>query len=136
MQTLQKSKQKKSIVSRWGGHEELAKAWTPISRYFLANYHRLRPHEGANGLNNTEAMLLVHLMDFKWDKESPHPAVGTLAKRMGVTRRRARSVIKNLEGLGLLERKNRGKGTTNAYKLDGFFKALGELYESDQSEEV
>lgn len=129
-------KKKSEISDRWGGNEELTRSWTPISRYFLANYHRLSPHQGADGLNSTEAMLLVHLLDFKWDENDPHPSVNTLATRLGLSRRRTRKVIQNLEDLGFLTRKPRVEGSTNAYDLQGLFDELMELYEADKEEGV
>lgn len=119
------------ISTRWGGYEELAESWVPISHFFLQNYHRLKPNPGASGLSSTEAMLIVHLMSYKWDQDDPYPSVGELAKRLGVSRRQARHTIKTLEDLKLLRRKNRPNGGTNAYDLSQLFDRLMELYAED-----
>ena len=124
-------KKNEKLAQRWGGYHELVNSWVPISHYFLENYHRLKPHEGASGLNSTEAMLLIHLINFKWDSKSPHPSVTTLAERLGISPRQTRNIIKRLEDLGFLKRRLRRKGATNAFDMDGLFQKLVELQKQD-----
>ena len=48
------------VAARWPGR--LTKGgFVPVSSYFMANYHRLRPHEGARGLSSAEAMVIIRL---------------------------------------------------------------------------
>ena len=52
----------------------------PIVRPFLERYARLKPH-----ISHGEAMLVIHLMYFKWDIQDPWPDYKTLARFMGFT---------------------------------------------------
>ena len=123
----------RSVGSRWT--DRLGKSFCPVSSYFLANYHRLKPHPGAAGLNSTAAMFIIQLMDFKWDEKAPHPSLGTIALRMGIGVRQLRSIAKNLEELGYIQREFRTKGQTSRYHFNGLFKALEELMASDIAKE-
>lgn len=119
----------RKIESRWT--PQLAKRFCPVSSFFLSNYHRLKPHEAARGLNSTEALLIIHLMDYKWDDRAPFPTLTTISKRMGLTVRAVRSAVKNLEDLGYLKRERSRSGGPNRYHLQGLFKALEELQSRD-----
>lgn len=99
------------------------KGWTPVSDYFLRNYHRLR-------VSHTEAMVLIHLISFKWDAAAPFPALKTIGKRMGITIASVRTHLRNLEGKKLLHREMR-VGMTNLFDLQGLFTALERLMIED-----
>lgn len=118
--------------------KKVAKRWTPalgrqfcaVSSYFLANYHRLG-NDGQRGLNSTEAMLVIQILDFKWDEKLPFPTVGLLAQRMAVSTRHVRETLKELEGRGFLQRVPGARGGANRYDLTGLFAALEALQTQD-----
>lgn len=98
--------------------------WTPICDFFLVNYHRLK-------VSHTEAMVVIHLMSFKWDTAQPYPALKTIAKRMGITVPSVRTHLRNLENKGLLHRNFR-TGTTTRFDLQPLFNALERLMTQDK----
>lgn len=118
--------------------KKVSKRWTPalgqqfcaVSSYFLAHYHRLGV-DGQRGLNSTEAMLIIQLVDFKWDEKMPFPTVGLLAQRLGVSTRHVRETFKALEGRGFVRRVPGARGGANRYDLTGLFAALEALQASD-----
>ena len=114
----------------------LAEKFCAVPSYFLANYSRIKPHEGAAGLTSTEALLIIHLLDFKWTKDAPFPSVGNLAARLGISDRAVRDAMKRLEGLGLIKREARthasGGRSSNKFHLDGLFKRLEKMLDDDE----
>lgn len=115
----------------------LGEQFCPVSSYFLANYHRLGA-TGERGLNATEALLIIHIMDFKWDDAMPFPTVGTLAQRMGITRRHVRDTLRSLQQRGFLARIPGARGGANRYNLDGLMTALEILMalDTDKSDQA
>ena len=120
---------KNTVENRWT--PRLGKQFCPVSSYFLANYHRLRPHESAQGLSSTEVMVVIHLMDHKWDSRAPYPTLGRLAERMGLSTRAVRSALQTLQGLGYVQREASPSGGPNKYHLEGLFNALEALMDGD-----
>jgi DNA-binding MarR family transcriptional regulator len=121
----------RSVSERWT--PALAKHWTPVSSFFLENYHRL-PLTKGGGLTSSEAMLLIHLIDYKWTDEAPWPSVAALAKRMDITRRAVRLSLAKLEEKGLLRRVAApGRNRSNRYVLDGLFAQLEALLAQDNA---
>jgi len=117
-----------SIADRWT--KSLAKdGFVPVVNYFLDHYHELKPYDLTHG----EAMFVIHLMRYKWTKESPRPAFKTLAKLMGVSDKQTRRYAKNLETKKLLRRESR-TGLPNRFDLKPLFRAL-EKHREDKSEE-
>lgn len=100
-----------------------AKGWTPVADFFLANYHRLK-------ISHTEAMVIIHLMQFKWDHQDPYPSLQTIAERMGITVASVRKHMQTLESKELILRQQR-TGTSNRYKLNRLFQQLESLMERD-----
>ena len=129
-------KSKGSPTERWT--PKLGQRFCPVSSFFLENYHRLGTHDEVKkekGLSSTEAMLIIQIMDFKWTADRPFPAVGTLAIRMGLTKRTVRSTLQRLEEKRLIKReyrKNTGRSTT-LYCFDGLFQSLEKLLEQDEN---
>jgi len=119
----------RSIEQRWT--KKLAKPFCAISSYFLEHYAELTPHPGAKGLTSTEAMLIVQLMDFKWDERAPYPTVKTLATRLGISTRQTRATVQRLESLGYLRRDPFLNGGPNRYYLDGLFRALENMKDAE-----
>jgi len=107
-----------SVQKIWG--KELGQKWTPVSDYFLENFHRL-----ANGsVSPSDAMFIVMLMRFKWDDRNPYPALTTVAKSMNRSVRYVRQTCARLEKAGLLQREKSSKGGRNRYNLQPLFDAL------------
>lgn len=112
----------RQVADRWT--PRLADAgWTPISDVFLANYHRLK-------ISHSEAMVIIHLMSFKWDQSAPFPSVGTIARRMGISPPAVRSHFRSLGKKGLLTREK--TGSTNRFHLNALFQALEVLLDRDE----
>ena len=115
----------RDVATRWT--PALSRNWTPISDFFLDNYHRLSPP-----IKYQEAMLIIHLMRHKWDAAAPHPGFPTLAKRMGISPQAARLHARSLETNGYLSREMR-VGETNRFHLNKLFAALERLMQADAS---
>lgn len=119
------------VAARWG--TRLGKSFTPISRYFLHNAHRIKPAgmPNAKGLTPTESLVLIHLMDHKWDERDPYPALGTIAERMSLSRRQVRDTMKRLEDLGLISRVPSVRGGTNRIDMGKLLVQLEALMDED-----
>lgn len=102
----------------------LAKKFCPVSSIFLEHYHELQPRAGARAMNSTEAMLIIQLLDFKWDERAPFPTVKRIAMRMGLSVRMIRTAMKNLEDGGYIRRDPMSDGGPNRYYFEGLFTAL------------
>ncbi|MBX9677306.1 MAG: helix-turn-helix domain-containing protein [Gemmataceae bacterium] len=110
----------RDVAARWTPMLS-KKGWTPICDYFLDSYTRLAPK-----ITNLEALLIIHLMRYKWDAEAPFPGFRALSKRMGITATSARNHARSLEKKGYLKREKR-VGTTNKFDLTPLFAALERL---------
>jgi biotin operon repressor len=119
-----------SVEARWT--QRLATQFVPISTYFLLNYHRLKPHDNAKGMSNSEAMLLIQLIVHKWGAARPYPSQETLATRMGVSSRRIRQILKSLKDTGYLAWDQRAYNS-NMYDLTPLYDALERLMDEDES---
>ncbi len=89
----------------------IREGWVPVSRTFLRNYSKLEPR-----LTVGEAMLVVHLMDFKRDQRAPYPSYKRLAGYMGISDKMVRVHARNLEAKGYLRRQVR-QGLPNLFDL-------------------
>lgn len=108
----------RSFARRWGHEELFGKGYVPVPSLFLQHYALLNPP-----LNSGEAMFVLHLMDYKWDAKHPFPGYKTIAKRMGVSTKMARTHGQNLEVKKYLRRQMR-VGRTNRFDLTPLFDAL------------
>lgn len=113
------SRPDRKVAERWTS--DLSKSWTPVSDFFLKNYHKLK-------ISHSEAMVIIHLISFKWDSKAPYPSLKTIAKLMGLTDSSVRSHVRKLEKRGLLNRV-KNQGYSNSYELEGLFDALEGLAE-------
>lgn len=105
------------IAERWT--ERLAATgFTPIVSAFLQNYATLNPP-----ITVPEAMLIIHLVSYKWSAKAPHPAVKTIAALMGCSERYIRKLLQGLETAKYITRIER-KGASNEFDLSGLFQAL------------
>jgi hypothetical protein len=117
----------RTVSNRWTPRLA-AEGWTPVVAVFLHNYHRLK-------IRAVEALFIVHLMSFKWDKKAPFPRFGLLAKHMGVSPAAARSYARSLERKGLLMRQAR-VGSASRFYLQPLFEALHKLLDADAKAKV
>ena len=83
-------------------------------------------------MTSLEGMLVIQLMQHKWDKHAPFPAFKTLAKRMGMCSASVRYHARSLEKKGYLRRAQREAQTTRFY-LEPLFSKL-ETYMKDHPE--
>lgn len=121
--TQQASEKARKPADRWT--PKLVKdGWTPVALFFLNNYHRLQ-------IKPSEAMFIIHLMSFKWDKAAPYPGFKIIARRMSVTPEAVRLLARSLEKKGFLYRQKQ-VGTTNKFHLDGLFAALEKMLAEDE----
>jgi hypothetical protein len=112
------------VATRWT--PTLAKAgWTPISDFFLDNYHRL-------GIKHAEAMLIIHLMRHKWDASAPYPGFKSIARKMKISPEATRVHARSLEAKGFLRREKK-VGETNRFHLQGLFTELEKLMAADNT---
>ena len=74
-------------------------------------------------MTHGEALFVLHLMEFKWDREAPFPSYSTLARRMGVSAKMVRRYAQALERKGYLKRSAR-TGHTNLFDLTPLFDKL------------
>ncbi|MCA9619665.1 MAG: hypothetical protein KC731_11585 [Myxococcales bacterium] len=123
-----KTEQERKVAARWTS-TLVEGGWTVVSDFFLTNYRRLSPP-----LTNTEAMLVVHLLRFKWDERPPRPAYKTLAKYMGLTDTAVRGHARSLETKGCLKRRKR-VGAPNWFYLEPLFEKLEALMPEVAAEE-
>ena len=107
----------REVAARWTP-ALVAGGWTPISDFFLDNYHKLQPK-----ITGPEVLLVLHLMRHKWDATAPFPALKTLAKRLGVSSTSVRNTARSLEAKKYLKRQMR-IGSTNRFDLTPLFRAL------------
>ena len=118
----QKRSHQRQVAQRWT--PKLAKAgWTPVSDIFLDSYAQLQP-----AMTHGEAMLVVHLLRYKWDEAPPFPGLKTLASQMGITDTAVRKICRQLEKKGYLIRRAR-TGSTNRFRLEPLFESLEQVLE-------
>lgn len=117
---------KRDVAKRWTA--KLAKGgFTPVVSVFLENYAKMSPP-----LTTPEAMLIIHLMSYKWDDAMPWPAFKTLAKRMGISATAVRNHARKLEkGKKYIVRHKR-VGQPNLFDLTPLFNALEKVQAANE----
>jgi hypothetical protein len=109
----------RSATARWGDEAALFnQGFLVVPTSFLRRYASLKP-----ALTTAEALFVLHLMSFKWDRELPYPSYRVLAERMGITEKMARRYAQSLDRKGYLRRQYR-KRAPNLFDLTGLFEAL------------
>jgi hypothetical protein len=112
---------------------EIARQWTPklkeagftaISNIFLQHYRDLL------NITNTEAMLIIQLMYYKWDEKPPFPAFKTLAHKMGLTEQQIRVHALSLVRKGVMGKTPR-LGKPNLFHLEPLFEKLEAIYDDE-----
>lgn len=112
--------------ARWEFPELLENGFVPVPDSFLQLYSKLVPP-----LTSGEALFVIQLMNFKWDKQAPFPSYHTLAKRMGISDKMARRHAASLESKKYLLRISR-IGGTNRFNLSNLFAALANLQHDEK----
>jgi hypothetical protein len=133
MPPINKPKKKRvvqrDVAKRWT--PVLARlGWTPVSDFFIDNFHRLDP-----AIRHGEAMLVIVLMRHKWDDDPPFPGFKSVGKRLGISVTAARQLARSLEKKGYLIREKK-IGTTNRFHLQPLFRALEDLHEKDRAKKT
>jgi len=121
-----KTRPDRSVAKRWTS-TIAAGGWTPVSDFFLLNYHRLNPE-----MPSAEAMFVIQLMHHKRDENPPFPGFKGLAKRMGVGVGTARAYARSLQTKKYLHREKRVQ-ETNKFHLEPLFEALEKLMAEQKS---
>ena len=96
---------KTKIVQIWG--EILDEGFTSVPNILLRYRSQI-------GLKPKHIMLIIDIMSFKWDKDSPFPSYSTLSLRAGVEERSIKRITQDLEELGLLVKTPRFDEETGA----------------------
>jgi hypothetical protein len=109
-------KKNRKIDQRWT--KLLAARFTPVSDVFLENYSKLKP-----AIKPVEAMFIIHLLSFKWDRNDPFPSFGKVAGYMGISAAAVRAYARSLENKGYLKRRA-VLGRTSRFDLKPLFAAL------------
>jgi hypothetical protein len=102
------------------------KGFTPVSNFFLQNYHRLNP-----GLTSAEVVVLIHLFSYKWDEEMPYPGSKAIAERMDISVTAVRGHLRVLEKRKKCLVRHRQIGSTNRYDLSPLIQKLEKLLIAD-----
>lgn len=121
----------RSAAARWGDSKALFnQGFVVVPNKFLRYYASLKPE----ALTAGEALFVLQLMSFKWDRELPFPSYKTIAKRMGITDKMARRYAQSLDKKGYLRRQYQQKAT-NRFDLTGLFDALSEQGLQDDNDD-
>lgn len=102
-----------------------ARGFTAVPSVFLDRYHEL-------DVTSAEAMVIVHLLSYKWSSRNPFPRLAVLAEKMGLTTTSVRSHLRSLENKGLLKRVSRA-GHSNEFDLAPLFAKLEDLLPAEAS---
>lgn len=105
----------RAVSARWST-AIVNRGWVPVANNFLDNYSAL-------GISSREAMLVIHLISYKWGTDAPWPRYDVLAARMGVTSKQVQRLVRALEVKGFL-RRERLAGKANRYDLRPLFAAI------------
>lgn len=105
------------VAARWGSVKVVAHGFVPMAEVFLRAY-------GDLGISNSDAMLVSHLMSFKWNALPPYPSVELLAERMGMTERSMRAALTRLQAGGFVKRVRVEGQRRNGYDISGLVAKL------------
>jgi predicted transcriptional regulator len=119
-----KTEKVKSAQDKWG-NKTLDIGFCIVPSILLRAQQRL-------GLNPTQLVILIQLLDYWWDrKNKPFPSKRELGSRLGLGPRQVQRYLADLENAGFIQREERyisGKGrSSNKYDLSGLVSKLNEL---------
>ena len=129
-QTRTTAKEGRTHAGQWRHPALFSFGYLPVPSLFLQEYSQFHPYPLSHG----EALLVLHLMDFKWDESAPFPSYGRLSRRMGVSVKMVRRYAIALERKGYLRRVVR-KGRTNLFDLSPLFDRLKRAVEPSMFDE-
>lgn len=118
----------RSVGKRWKHAALFEQGYVSVPTFFLKTYGRLKPYS----LTHSEAMFVLHLMQFKWDEKAPFPSYGRIAAQMGISDKQARRYAASLETKKYLKRNFR-IGITNTFDLTPLFDALLQVEKQDKA---
>lgn len=96
------------IEEKWGQDVIDANGYLAVPNVLLYNLHKL-------DISSTEAVVLLFLLSYWWDKAEVFPATANIAKRLGVTKRTVDRSLKTLSEKELIinkGKKDNGYGAT------------------------
>jgi len=108
--------QRYPIDDRWSP-AVAASGFSAVPTLFLKSYAKL-------GITPTEAMLIIHLMSYKWDARRPFPSVARLSTNLGLSDGRVRSLLRRLEREKKMLRRIHRRGRTNEFDFTPLIEAL------------
>ena len=120
------------LAGRWGFTVLENYGWTTIPNSLLYNQKKL-------GLDNTELLLLIHLISFIHYGDMPaFPAISTLADRINQHPRTVQRTINKLLKKKIITRKIRSKssgdkGLSNVYGIEPLIDILANLQDAPSS---
>ena len=103
---------------RWKHATLFTKGYVPVPKAFFDSLWMLRPP-----ITPTRALVLLHLMSFKWTEQSPYVGQAKLAKRLGLSTKMVARHLHQLEKDRYV-RIERRHGRSSVLHLDGFLDAL------------
>lgn len=122
---IEKKDLPQKMLQKWGA-TTLQEYWTNVPNILLT-------HQAVLRLSNTELVLLINLMSYEHDFNSPiYPSIATLAERQGLHERSIQRAINRLIQKGMLEKLVRAKhpeqkGVTNIYSISPLKRKLEDL---------
>ena len=98
--------------------------FVPVVRSFIRLYSKF-PNK-AEGMSPTLAMLIIHLLDTKWDEKPPVIKTSVIASRMGLTAQQVKKHFQKLEAYGI-KPKYDPKTRNYTFLMEEFFSKLANL---------
>ncbi|TRR64861.1 helix-turn-helix domain-containing protein, partial [Salmonella enterica] len=96
----QKEQKKESLITTHWGDDATIHGWTAIPNSLLML-------QGDLGIGSTEMCILLNILMHQWPESGESisfPSIGTIASRIGVSKRTIQRGVSNLEALGILTR--------------------------------
>lgn len=132
------SNQERSVKDKWGDRLGAITRWrrdgtglggyVPVVRSFLRLYSKL-------DMSPTLAMLLVHIVDSKWDANQPHISSKVLATRLGITSQQVKRHLHKLREHDVQWTYN-AKTRVYTFDLGPFFDKLASLAEQTRGQKL
>lgn len=100
IKNVQKPSKEESVITKFWGTETTKFGWTAIPNTLLMLQSDLK-------ISSTEMCILFNILMHQWPESGvslSFPSIGTIASRMGTSKRTIQRGISNLESLGLLLR--------------------------------
>ena len=99
-ENTQKEQKKESLITTHWGDDATLHGWTAVPNSLLML-------QGDLGIGSTEMCILLNILMHQWPESGESisfPSIGTIASRMGVSKRTIQRGVSNLEALGILTR--------------------------------